>query len=62
MYSEWYLKEYAKGTMWTQLFLYYTEHRGLFNVYLTLRKNETLAANWAEPGKTLHLTMYPCIC
>jgi FkbM family methyltransferase len=54
--SDWY-KKLDKRHMWTQLFIYFCEKYDLYNLYVNLPKNKTLAAHWREKGQHFQETM-----
>ena len=47
--TEWY-KSLDKRTMWTQLFIYFCEQRGLYTLYSYHNNKETMASHWRERG------------
>lgn len=48
--SDWY-GTLNKKSIWTQLFIRFCEERGLYTLYVTLPKSQTLAAHWREKGE-----------
>jgi hypothetical protein len=48
--SDWYMS-LDKEAMWTQLFIFFCEQRGLYTLYINLPQKETLAAHFREKGE-----------
>ncbi|CAN8061725.1 unnamed protein product [Agarophyton chilense] len=48
--TKWYMKQEKRRTMWTMWHICYAHLRRLYTVYANLPRDQTLAANWREPG------------
>ena len=49
--SKWYYKMADQTTMWTQLFIFFSQYNNLYTLYAFPKDNTALAAHWREKGE-----------